>query len=104
MTQLEMEHIIARLEEVTRELKKTLEPKKRYFKLLRDLPTFKAGDIMELSTDGCLYFDATKNKESRHYKCWIMVYHKNTLEAFPNILTDWYEEIKEEHATRSNHD
>lgn len=99
MTQLEMESIIAKLEEVTRELKKTLEPKKRFFKLLRDLPTFKAGDIMVLSEDGCLYFDATKNDESRHYKRWIMVYHKNTLEAFPNILTDWFEEITEQEET-----
>ena len=94
MTQLEMENLIAELEAITAKLKKTLEPKKRYFKLKRELPTFKVGSIMELCEDGSLYFDATQSGDSRHYKRWIMAYHKNTLEAFPNILEDWFEEIE----------
>lgn len=57
---------------------------KRY-KLLKDLPTFKAGDKFYLDSNNNL-----RLKESD-----IMAYNHYTLEKFPNILKDWFEEIPE---------
>ena len=57
---------------------------KRY-KLKRDLPTFKAGAIFYISDAGNLL------RESDN----IAAYSWTTLDKFPNILTDWFEEIKE---------
>lgn len=59
--------------------------KTKRYKLKRDLPTFKAGDIFYLSDAGNLL------RESDN----IAAYSWTTLEKFPNILTDWFEEIKE---------
>lgn len=55
---------------------------KRY-KLIKDLPTFKAGDEFCLNSIGDLVL----------YDKWIVAYTKLTLDKFPNILTDWFEEI-----------
>ena len=57
---------------------------KRY-KLLKNLPTFKAGEIFYLSDTGNLL------RESDN----VPAYSWSTLEKFPNILTDWFEKIKE---------
>ena len=57
---------------------------KRY-KLKRDLPTFKAGEIFYISETGNLL------RESDN----VPAYSWSTLDKFPNILTDWFEEIKE---------
>lgn len=57
---------------------------KRY-KLKRDLPTFKAGDIFYLSGMGNLF----------HESEGVVAYSWSTIDKFPNILTDWFEEIKE---------
>lgn len=57
---------------------------KRY-KLKRELPTFKAGEIFYLSDAGNLL------RESDN----IAAYSWTTLDKFPNILTDWFEEIEE---------
>lgn len=51
----------------------------KYYKLLKDLPAFKAGDIFVLKKDG-LYLERSR----------VMAYHKQTLKKFPNILTDWF--------------
>lgn len=59
---------------------------KRY-KLIKDLPTFKAGNIFYISERGDLFYDDSNNG--------IKAYSHKTLEKFPNILTDWFEEIKE---------
>lgn len=56
---------------------------KRY-KLLKDLPTFKAGDLFYISEYGALVHDG------------VMAYARQTLDMFPNILTEWFEEIQEE--------
>lgn len=53
------------------------------YKLLKDLPTYKAGTEFRLTAKGHLASGDT------------MVYHKNDLERFPNILKDWFEEILE---------
>lgn len=57
---------------------------KRY-KLLKDLPTFKAGEIFYISETGNLL------RESDN----VPAYSWSTIDKFPNILTDWFEEIKE---------
>lgn len=62
---------------------------KRY-KLKKDLPTFKAGDIFYLSDTGNLF-----DRNFLHAKSSNIVYSFKEIEKFPNILTDWFEEIKE---------
>lgn len=57
---------------------------KRY-KLLKDLPTFKAGDEFYLDSNNSLRLKGSD----------IMAYNHKTLEKFPHILTDWFEEILE---------
>ena len=58
----------------------------KYYKLLKDLPTFKAGDLFYINPDqGCLVQKDTL----------ILAYAKKTLEKFPNILIDWFEEVEE---------
>ena len=59
---------------------------KRY-KLLKDLPTFKAGDKFYLDINNNLRLSESE----------IIAYSHITLEKFPNILTDWFEEIPEEY-------
>ena len=58
---------------------------KRY-KLLKDLPTFKAGDLFYISEYGALVYDNGYGD--------VMAYARQTLDAFPNILTEWFEEIQ----------
>ena len=57
---------------------------KRY-KLKRDLPTFKAGEIFYISDMGNLIREGDN----------VPAYSWSTIDKFPNILTDWFEEIKE---------
>lgn len=57
---------------------------KRY-KLKRDLPTFKAGDRFVLIDSGSLI----------HENDGVVAYSWTTIDKFPNILTDWFEEINE---------
>lgn len=59
---------------------------KRY-KLLKDLPTFKAGDLFYISEYGALVYDDGDGG--------VMAYARQTLDMFPNILTEWFEEIQE---------
>ena len=58
--------------------------KTKRYKLKRDLPTFKAGDIFYLSGMGNLF----------HESEGVVAYSWSTIDKFPNILTDWFEEIK----------
>lgn len=57
---------------------------KRY-ELKRDLPTFKAGEIFYLSEVGNLIRESDS----------VPAYSWATIDKFPNILTDWFEEINE---------
>lgn len=57
---------------------------KRY-KLKKDLPTFKAGEIFYLSDN----VNLLRESDNIHAYSW------STIDKFPNILTDWFEEIKE---------
>lgn len=74
---------------------------KRY-KLLKDLPTFKVGEEFFISDSGNLIAGTPSNPkqitvETRYglpMKIDLMAYANETLEEFPNILTDWFEEVK----------
>lgn len=57
---------------------------KRY-KLVKDLPTFNAGDVFYLADSGSLI----------HEDDGVVAYSWSTIDKFPSILTDWFEEIKE---------
>ena len=57
---------------------------KRY-KLRRDIPTFNSGELFYLSDRGNLI------RENDN----VPAYSWSTIDKFPNILTDWFEEIKE---------
>lgn len=61
---------------------------KRY-KLKRDLPTFKAGDDFFLTDAGNLFHGKSLHNNTE------IVYRFSEIEKFPNILTDWFEEVKE---------
>lgn len=63
---------------------------KRY-KLLKDLPTFKAGDLFYISEYGALVHNGGDPDDYN-----VMAYAQSTLEKFPNILTEWFEEVQEE--------
>ena len=74
---------------------------KRY-KLLKDLPTFKAGEEFFISDSGNLIAGTPSNPKQitvetsygLPMKIDLMAYAQETLEEFPNILTDWFEEVK----------
>lgn len=59
--------------------------KTKRYKLKRDLPTFKAGEIFYISDSGNLL------RESDN----VPAYSWSTIDKFPNILADWFEEVKE---------
>lgn len=67
---------------------------KRY-KLLKDLPTFKAGQLAYISKTGNLVAGTPENQKTTETGLIIMIYHETTLKKFPNILTEWFEEIEE---------
>lgn len=65
---------------------------KRY-KLQKDLPIFKVGDEFYLDSDNNLCLKNTS----------VIVYNNFVLEEFPNILTDWFEEIPENKRWRAEY-
>lgn len=67
---------------------------KRY-KLLKDLPTFKAGQLAYISKTGNLIAGTPENQKTTETGLIIMIYHETTLKKFPNILTEWFEEMEE---------
>ena len=67
----------------------------KQYRLLKDLPTFKAGQLAYISKTGNLIAGTPENQETTDYGLIIMIYHETTLKKFPNILTEWFEEIKE---------
>lgn len=60
---------------------------KRY-KLKKDLPTFKAGQECWLAAGGHLFAQDEGGRD-------IIMYGPTTLAKYPNILTEWFEEIPE---------
>ena len=67
---------------------------KRY-RLLKDLPTFRAGQLAYVSSLGNLMAGTPEEPEIADTGLNLMMYHRGTLEKFPNILTEWFEEIQE---------
>lgn len=67
---------------------------KRY-KLLKDLPTFKAGKLAYVSERGNLIAGTPNSPETTDAGIQLMIYHKTTIDKFPEILTEWFEEIQE---------
>ena len=67
----------------------------KQYRLLKDLPTFKAGQLAYISKTGNLIAGTPENQETTETGLIIMIYHETTLKKFPNILTEWFEEIKE---------
>ena len=67
---------------------------KRY-KLLKELPTFKAGQLAYISKTGNLIAGTPENQETTDYGLILTIYHETTLKKFPNILTEWFEEMEE---------
>lgn len=70
---------------------------KRY-KLKKDLPTFRAGQEFFLSSSGSLWSLDGHDRDGGSISK-ICAYGAVTLDKFPNILTDWFEEILEEPKT-----
>lgn len=67
----------------------------KQYKLLKDLPTFKAGQLAYVSSLGNLMAGTPEEPEIADTGLNLMMYHRGTLEKFPNILTEWFEEIEE---------
>ena len=67
---------------------------KRY-RLLKDLPTFRAGQLAYISKTGNLIAGTPENQKTTETGLIIMIYHETTLKKFPGILTEWFEEIQE---------
>lgn len=57
----------------------------KYYKLKKDLPTFKKGELFFISEKGNLMSD----------EAGIVAYSEATLAKFPNILKDWFEPASE---------
>lgn len=69
--------------------------KYKKYKLLKDLPTFKAGQLAYISKTGNLIAGTPENQKTTETGLIIMIYHETTLKKFPNILTEWFEEMEE---------
>lgn len=70
---------------------------KRY-RLKYDLPTFNAGDEFFLSKSGNLIAGTPEEPvtiDIGPMEVDLVAYSRQTLEKFPNILVDWFEEIRE---------
>lgn len=68
------------------------------YKLLKDLPTFKAGEEFELDERGDLVKCYEPDDPLRR-GLGITAYRAVTINKFPNILKDWFEEIPEQPKT-----
>lgn len=66
----------------------------KQYRLLKDLPTFKAGQLAYISKTGNLIAGTPENQKTTETGLIIMIYHETTLKKFPNILTEWFEEIE----------
>lgn len=55
----------------------------KFYKLKKDLPTFKKGELFYLNEYGSLYRVSDD----------LMAYYHTTVAKFPNMLEDWFEEV-----------
>lgn len=63
----------------------------KYYKLKSDLPTFKAGDVFKINWSGHLEYVKGAQEVKKGQE--LIAYTKMTLDKFPDILTDWFEEM-----------
>lgn len=66
----------------------------KQYRLLKDLPTFRAGQLAYVSSLGNLMAGTPEEPETADTGLNLMIYHRVTLEKFPNILTEWFEKIE----------
>lgn len=59
----------------------------KYYKLVKDLPTFEEGEIFFIDGRGHLISHAHQN---------VVAYSGSTLAKFPGILKDWFVEVPEQ--------
>lgn len=72
----------------------------RKYRLLKDLPTFKAGEMFTITEFGDLIsITHTIPSAITGLPHCVVAYTKKTLEKFPNILKDWFEEVREQPKT-----
>lgn len=70
------------------------------YKLLKDLPTFKAGEMFAINaSDDLISLEHTTLHPLTGQLTNIVAYYASTLEKFPNILKDWFEEVREQPKT-----
>lgn len=65
--------------------------KTKYYKLKSGLPTFKAGDVFRINILGHLEYVKGAQEVKKGQE--LIAYTKTTLDKFPDILTDWFEEM-----------
>lgn len=58
----------------------------KYYQLVKDLPTFKKGELFYINDYGQLMSYKHRN---------VVAYSALTIKEFPNILKDWFEEVPE---------
>lgn len=63
----------------------------KYYKLKSDLPTFKAGDVFKINWSGHLEYVKGAQEVKKGQE--LIAYTKMTLDKFPTILKDWFEEM-----------
>lgn len=63
----------------------------KYYKLKSDLPTFKAGDVFKINWSGHLEYVKGAQEVKKGQE--LIAYTKMTLDKFPDILKDWFEEM-----------
>lgn len=65
---------------------------KRY-RLKQKLPTFEKGELFHTDENGNLWRNEGQN--GNHWRKEVMAYNHLTIERFPDILTEWFEEYEE---------
>lgn len=63
----------------------------KYYKLIKNLPTFEAGDVFKINKRGHLEY--VKGSQTVKMGQELIAYTNTTLDKFPTILTDWFEEL-----------
>lgn len=63
----------------------------KYYKLKSDLPTFKAGDVFRINILGHLEYVKGAQEVKKGQE--LIAYTKMTLDKFPDMLKDWFEEM-----------
>ena len=63
----------------------------KYYKLIKSLPTFEVGDVFKINKRGHLEY--IKGSQIVKMGQELIAYTNTTLDKFPNILKDWFEEM-----------